>query len=62
MTIIRITTDESKHVNCGGFLGMSHDAPMYVVEHEGLETRIPGVEMVCLKCGEKIRSQDQVEQ
>lgn len=41
---------------------MSHDAPVYIVEHESLETRIPGVEMVCLKCGEKIRSQDQVEE
>lgn len=39
---------------------MSQDAPLYIVEHEGLETRIPGIEMVCLKCGERIRSQDSV--
>jgi hypothetical protein len=58
---IRITTDTSKHAKCGGLLGMSQEAPLYVVEHEGLETRIPGIEMVCLTCGERIRSQNQVE-
>ena len=41
---------------------MSSEAPLYIVEHEDLETRIPGVEMVCLKCGERIRSQEQVEE
>jgi hypothetical protein len=61
METIRITTDKTRHAGCGGFLGMSQEAPVYIVEHENLETRIPGVEMVCLKCGERIRSQDQVE-
>jgi hypothetical protein len=61
MDTIRITTDTSKHAGCGGYLGMSQDAPLYIVEHEELETRIPGIEMVCLKCGERIRSQEQVE-
>jgi hypothetical protein len=60
-TTIRITTDTSKHAGCGGFLGMSQEAPQYIIEHKGLETHIPGVEMVCLRCGERIRSQDQVE-
>ena len=40
---------------------MSQDAPVYVIEHEGFETRLPGVEMICLICGERIRSQDEVE-
>ncbi len=40
---------------------MSGDAPVYIIEHEDVETRIVGVEMVCLVCGERIRSQDQVE-
>ena len=40
---------------------MSEDAPLYIIEHEGLETRITGIEMVCVACGERIRSQDQVE-
>ena len=62
METIRIVTDVSKHAGCGGFLGMSQEAPQYIVEHEGLETRIAGVEMVCLRCGERIRSQDQVEE
>jgi hypothetical protein len=48
-------------MGCGGFMGMSQEAPQYIVEHEGLETRIPGAEMICLRCGERIRSQDQVE-
>jgi hypothetical protein len=61
MESIRIVTDISKHVGCGGFMGMSQDAPQYIVEHEGLEIRIPGAEMVCLRCGERIRLQDQVE-
>ena len=61
MEKIRITTDTSKHAGCGGFLGMSEDAPLYIIEHEGLETSLPGVEMVCLKCGARIRSQDEVE-
>ena len=61
MDTIRIITDVSTHVGCGGFMGMSQEAPQYVVEHEGLETRIAGAEMVCLRCGERIRSQDQVE-
>lgn len=61
METIRIVTDASKHVGCGGLLGMSQDAPEYIVEHEGFETRIPESEMVCLRCGERIRSQDQVE-
>ena len=62
METIKITTDSSKHSACGGLLGMSQDAPLYIVEHEGLETRIPGIEMVCLKCGERIRSQDSVDE
>jgi hypothetical protein len=62
METIRITAETSKHSGCGGLLAMSQDAPVYIIEHEDLETRIPGVEMVCLKCGERIRSQDQVEQ
>ena len=61
METIRITVNTSKHISCGGLLGMSQDAPLYIVEHEELETRIPGIEMVCLTCGEKIRSQEQVE-
>jgi hypothetical protein len=61
MEIIRITTDTSQHAGCGGFLGMSQEAPEYIIEHNGFETRIPGVEMVCLRCGERIRSQAQVE-
>jgi hypothetical protein len=61
MKTILITTDTSKHAGCGGLLAMSQDAPVYIIEHEGLETRLPGVEMVCLTCGERIRSQDQVE-
>ena len=40
---------------------MSENAPVYIIEHEGLETRLPGVEMVCLKCEARIRSQDEVE-
>ena len=61
METIRITTDTSKHAGCGGLLAMSQDAPVYGIEHEGFETRLPGVEMVCLICGERIRSQDEVE-
>ena len=61
METIRITTDKSRHAGCGGLLGMSEDAPVYLIEHEGLETRLPGVEMVCLTCGGRIRSQDEVE-
>lgn len=61
METIRITTDTSKHAGCGGLLGMSQDTPVYIIEHEGLETRLPGVEMECLTCGERIRSQDEVE-
>jgi hypothetical protein len=61
METIRITTDTTKHAGCGGFLAMSEDAPLYIIEHEGLETRITGIEMVCLACGQIIRSQDQVE-
>src|SRR5205085_1840035 len=61
METIRITTDTSRHAGCGGLLGMSEEAPLYIVEHEGLETRLPGVEMVCLTCGDRIRSQDEVE-
>jgi len=61
MEAIRIITDISKHAGCGGFLAMSQEAPDYIIEHNGLETRIPGVEMVCLRCGERIRSQNQVE-
>jgi hypothetical protein len=61
METIRITTDKSRHAGCGGLLGMSGEAPLYIVEHEGLETRLPGVEMVCLTCGDRIRSQDEVE-
>ena len=61
METIRIVTDVSKHVGCGGLMAMSEDAPQYILEHEGLETTIPGVEMVCLRCGERIRSQNQVE-
>jgi hypothetical protein len=61
METIRITTNSTKHAGCGGFLAMSEDAPLYIIEHEGLETRITGIEMVCVVCGERIRSQDQVE-
>ena len=61
MEKIRIVTDSSRHAGCGGLLGMSQDAPDYILEHEGLETKIPGIEMVCLRCGERIRSQNQVE-
>jgi hypothetical protein len=61
METIRITTDATKHKGCGGFLGMSEDAPLYIIEHGGLETRLTGIEMICLTCGERIRSQDQVE-
>jgi hypothetical protein len=60
METIRITTDTSKHAGCGGLLGMSEDAPVYIIEHEGLETRLPGIEMVCLTCKQRIRSQDEV--
>jgi hypothetical protein len=42
-------------------MAMSQEAPEYIVEHEGLETTVAGAEMVCLRCGETIRSQDQVE-
>jgi hypothetical protein len=61
METIRITTDTSKHAGCGGFLAMSEDAPLYIVEHEGLETRLPGIEMICVRCRERIRSQEQIE-
>ena len=61
METIRIATDSSKHAGCGGLLGMSEDAPVYIIEHEGLETRIPGVGMLCLTCGERIRSQHEIE-
>ena len=61
METIRIITDTSKHAGCGGFLAMSQEAPDYIIEHNGLETRIAGVEMICLRCGERIRSQSQVE-
>jgi hypothetical protein len=61
MERIGIVTDISKHVGCGGVMAMSQDAPEYILEHEGLETTVAGAEMVCLRCGEKIRSQDQVE-
>jgi hypothetical protein len=61
MKTIRIVTDVSKHVGCGGLMAMSQEAPEYILEHEGLETVIPGAEMVCLRCGERIRSQDQIE-
>jgi hypothetical protein len=61
METIRITTDTSTHAGCGGLLAMSEDAPVYIIEHEGLETALSGVEMVCGRCGERIRSQDQVE-
>jgi hypothetical protein len=61
METIRIITNITKHAGCGGLLGMSEDAPLYIIEHEGLETRIAGIEMVCLVCGERIRAQDQVE-
>jgi hypothetical protein len=61
METIRIVTDVSRHAGCGGFMGISQEAPQYIVEHEGLETRIAGAEMICLRCGERIRSQDQVE-
>lgn len=61
METIRIVTNLSKHVGCGGLMAMSQDAPEYILEHEGLETVIPGAELVCLRCGERIRSPDQVE-
>ncbi len=61
METIRITTDASRHTECGGLLAMSEEAPLYIVEHEGLETRIPGVEMICVRSGERIRSQNQIE-
>jgi hypothetical protein len=58
---IRIDSQASKHAGCGGILAMSQDAPSYVITHEGLETLIPGAEMVCLQCGAMIRSQEEVE-
>ena len=61
METIHIVTETSKHRGCGGLMAMSQDAPEYILEHEGLQTTIPGAEMICLRCGEKIRSQDQVE-
>ena len=61
METIRITTDTSTHAGCGGLLAMSEAAPVYIIELEGLETALSGVEMVCGRCGERIRSQDQVE-
>ncbi len=61
METIRIVTETSTHVGCGGLMAMSQDAPQYILEHEGLQTTISGAEMVCLRCGERIRSQDQVE-
>jgi hypothetical protein len=42
-------------------MAMSQEVPTYILEHEGLETTVVGSEMVCLRCGERIRSQDQVE-
>jgi hypothetical protein len=42
-------------------MAMSQDSPQYILEHEGLETTFAGAEMICLRCGERIRSQDQVE-
>ena len=44
MDTIRIVTDISKHAGCGGLMAMSQDAPQYILEHEGLETAIPGAE------------------
>jgi hypothetical protein len=61
METIRIMTDVSRHAGCGGFMGMSQEAPPYIVEYEGLETRIPGSAMIGLRCGERIRSQGHVE-
>jgi hypothetical protein len=61
METIRIVTDVSQHVGCGGLMAMSQDAPQYILEHAGLETTVAGAEMVCLRCGERIRLQDQVE-
>jgi hypothetical protein len=52
METIRIVTDLSQHVGCGGLMAMSQEAPQYILEHEGLETKIAGAEMVCLRCGE----------
>jgi hypothetical protein len=40
---------------------MSDDAPLYIIEHETLETCLPRIEMVCLTCGARIRSQEEVE-
>jgi hypothetical protein len=34
---------------------------VYIIEHEGVEAKLTGVEMICLTCGERIRSQEQVE-
>jgi hypothetical protein len=61
METIRITTDKTRHAGCGGLLGMSAEAPVYIIEHEGLVTNLPGVEMVCLTCGQRIRSQNELE-
>jgi hypothetical protein len=36
---------------------MSQEAAPCILEHESLETAIPGTEMVFLRCGERIRSQ-----
>jgi hypothetical protein len=33
METIRIVTDISKHVGCGGLMGMSQDAPQYILEN-----------------------------
>lgn len=53
METIRIVTDISQHVICGGLMAMSQEAPQYILEHEGLETIIAGAEMICLRCGEE---------
>lgn len=36
-------------VNLGGFLAMSGDAHVYILEHEGLETRLTGGEMIWVR-------------
>src|SRR4051794_28031480 len=37
METSRITRD-TKHAGCGGILVMAEDAPLYIIEHEALET------------------------
>ena len=42
METIRIVTDVSQYVGCGGLMPMSQDALQYILEHGALETTIAG--------------------